>query len=68
MGDKIFASNERGENFVFKAQPNKFELVGKSKFGDSVFATPAICKNRIYSRVAFGEGDDREEFLCCFGD
>lgn len=68
VGDQIFASNERGENFVFKAQPDKFELVGKSKFADSVFATPAICSSRIYSRVAFGEGNDREEFLCCFGD
>lgn len=68
VGDQIFASNERGENFVFKARPDKFELVAKSKFGDSVFATPAICESRIYSRVAIGEGDEREECLCCFGN
>ena len=67
VDDKIFASNEKGENFVFKANPEKFELVAKSKFGDSVFATPAIVSGRIFTRVAVGEGDEREEFLCCFG-
>lgn len=68
VGDAIYASNEKGENFVFKANPKKFELVAKSKFGDSVFATPAICGGRIYNRIAVGEGDERQEFLVCIGN
>ncbi len=68
VGDQIFATNERGKNFVFKANPKEFELVSKSEYGDSVFATPAICGGRIYSRIAFGEGADRQEYLCCFGE
>jgi outer membrane protein assembly factor BamB len=68
VGDVIYATNEQGETFVFKADPERFEMVGQNKLGESVFATPAICGGRIYTRVALDESGKRQEYLYCLGE
>lgn len=68
VGDKIFATNEDGETFIFKANREKFELLAKNKLGEGVLATPTICNSRIYMRVAHQVGDKRSEFLYCIAD
>ena len=65
VGDRIYGTNESGETFIFKADPEEFELLGRNKLGDSVFATPVICDGRIYTRVAFNEEGKRQEYLVC---
>ncbi|WP_253158179.1 outer membrane protein assembly factor BamB family protein [Stieleria tagensis] len=67
VGDLIYATNEQGETFVFKANRESFEQVAHSKLGESVFATPTICGGRIYTRVAHYENDKRQEYLYCIG-
>lgn len=67
VGDLIYATNEEGTTFVFKANPDEFVKVAENELGNSVFATPAIVENRIYTRVAMGEGEQRQEFLVCIG-
>ncbi|QDV44191.1 outer membrane biogenesis protein BamB [Stieleria neptunia] len=67
VGDRIYATNEQGETFVFKASPRRFEKVAENKLGESVFATPTICDSHIYTRVAHYEGDRRQEYLYCLG-
>lgn len=67
VGDNIFQSVESGRTFVFKATPQSFKKVAENKLGDEAFATPTICGNRIYLRVAFGRGIKRQEFLYCIG-
>ncbi|MGD9855970.1 MAG: PQQ-binding-like beta-propeller repeat protein [Planctomycetaceae bacterium] len=67
VGDTIYLSIEKGTTFVFKADPDKFELVAKNQLGTEAFATPAICGGRIYQRVAQGAGAKRQEFLYCLG-
>jgi outer membrane protein assembly factor BamB len=52
---------------VFKANPQKFELLAKNKLGDEGFPTPTICGNRIYVRTAKKERGQRQEFLYCLG-
>jgi len=63
----LFATNEKGKSFVYKAGPENFELVGSSQLGDQVFATPTICGGRIYLRAVNGSGEDRQEVLYCIG-
>lgn len=63
----IYLSNEQGTTFVFKANPNKFELVSKNQLGDEAFSTPTICGGRIYLRVAQSKGGRRQETLYCIG-
>jgi outer membrane protein assembly factor BamB len=67
-GDRVYATNEAGKTFVFKADPNQFEPLGESKLGDEVLATPAICDGRVYLRAAVKAGGKRDEFLYCLGE
>jgi outer membrane protein assembly factor BamB len=68
VGDRIYATNESGQSFVFRATPEKFEQLATSKLGDEALATPAICGGRIYTRVAHKVDGKRQEFLYCLGD
>ncbi|MBX3437312.1 MAG: PQQ-binding-like beta-propeller repeat protein [Planctomycetaceae bacterium] len=67
-GDTIYQSIEKGTTFVFKANPEKFELLARNQLGTEAFATPSICDGRIYTRVAQGSGANRKEFLYCLGE
>ena len=67
VGDKIFATNEGGDTFIFRADPNKYEEIAKNHLGDEVLATPVICDSRIYYRAAHLKDQNREEFLYCLG-
>lgn len=63
VGDLIYATNEEGVTSIFRASPDKFELLATNKLGDSVFATPTICGGRIYMRIARMIDGQRSEFL-----
>lgn len=67
VGDRIFAVNESGRTFIFKATPEAFEILAENQLGDEVLATPAICGNRIYLRVAVQVQRQRQEVLYCIG-
>ncbi len=67
VGDTIYQSVEKGTTFVYKANPDKFDLVAKNQLGNEAFATPAFCDSRIYVRVAQGSGARRQEYLYCLG-
>lgn len=67
VGDQIYATNESGKTFIFKASPKAFELVGQNDLGGEVMATPTICGNRIYVRVATQQKGKRQETLYCLG-
>ena len=62
-GGNIYLSNEMGTTFVFAADPERFRLLAKNQLGDSAFATPTICGDQIFLRVAFGTRGSRREFL-----
>ena len=66
--DRIYAANEAGELTVFRASPNGLDVLGKSKVGDEVFASPTICDGRIYFRAAFYQGNQRTEKLLVYGE
>ena len=67
VNDLIFATNEEGQTFVFKASADKFQLVAENKLGDEIMSTPAICGGQIFQRIAVYEGDARKEYLVCIG-
>lgn len=67
-GDLIYATNENGTTFVFRADPSRFELVSENRLGDEAFATPTISGGRLYLRVATHAGGGRHEFLYCIGE
>lgn len=67
VGEHLFATNESGRTFIFKASPDAFTLVGENRLGSEVLATPAICGGRIYMRVAASEKGKKQEMLYCLG-
>jgi outer membrane protein assembly factor BamB len=68
LDDRLYAINEYGEFFVFAASPKAFELLHQTKLADEAFATPVICGNRLYQRVAIQNDHVREEYLYCIGE
>ena len=67
VGAHILATNEEGKTFIYKANPQAFELVRENKLGDEVFSTPTICGSRIFMRVAAYDDQLRQETLYCIG-
>ncbi len=65
VGNRIYATNEEGNTFVFKASPDGYEQLAMNKLGDSVIATPAIVQSGIFMRVAHQEQGKRQEYLYC---
>lgn len=68
VGDLIYATNEEGETFIFKADTTQFEKVAENKLGTSVFSTPAIVGGQVFIRVAHMEADRRQEYLYCISE
>lgn len=67
VGNDIYWANELGTLYVFKASPQKFDLVAENHVGDESFASPAICGGQVFLRVAENMGGKRQELLYCFG-
>jgi hypothetical protein len=68
VGDLIFAINEDGKSFIFRADPEKFELLAENQLGTNVLATPTICDSRIYMRVFQKSGGRLQGFLYCIAE
>lgn len=68
VGERLYVTSEEGTTIVFKANPERFELLAKNQLGDETWSSPVICGNRIYLRVARNEGEQRQEFLYCIGE
>jgi outer membrane protein assembly factor BamB len=65
VGDTIFATNESGETFLYRADPKSYVELGKNKLGDEVLSTMVVCGSKIYYRAAVTSGPERQEFLYC---
>jgi outer membrane protein assembly factor BamB len=55
VSDRIYATNETGRTFIFKATPDGLDVIAENQLGNEVLATPAICGGCIYMRVAVNE-------------
>jgi outer membrane protein assembly factor BamB len=65
--DNLFATNEAGRTFIFKANPKAFELIGENQLDGEVLASPAFCGGRIFMRIAKQQKGKRQEMLYCIG-
>ncbi len=67
VGGHIYWANEAGTWYVFKPNPEKFDLVAENQLGDEAFPSPAIAGNQLFIRTATRSGGTRQEWLYCFG-
>lgn len=63
VGESIHVFNEQGEGFAFRATPEDYQELGRSKVGDDVFATPSVVGNTMFLRVAKRTAAGRQESL-----
>jgi outer membrane protein assembly factor BamB len=49
-GDKLYAVNQGGDAFVFKADPAKFELLATNSLGEKVIASIAVSDGLLFIR------------------
>ncbi|TWT32855.1 PQQ-binding-like beta-propeller repeat protein [Blastopirellula retiformator] len=68
VGDLIYLFNERGKCFVFKTNPEKFELVAENQLGDEAYASPSFCDGKMFMRTADSTDGTRRETLYCIGE
>lgn len=50
VDNKVIGVNEDGEVFVFAAQPEKYQAVGRLKLGEGVLASPALADGCLFVR------------------
>ncbi len=67
VGDTIFATNEAGTTWVFKATPEKYEQLAENQLGESSFASLVAVDGQLFIRAASGDGAGRKEALYCLG-
>ncbi len=67
VGDNIYATNESGDTFIYRANATRFELIEKNHLGDEVLSTMVICDSHIYYRCAQHDEGKRQEYLYCLG-
>ncbi len=67
-GDNIFVTNEQGNVWVVKANPQSFEMVAENRLGDDIFATPIVSQGRLYARFADSSQGRRQEYLICIAE
>ena len=67
LDGRIYATNVRGKTFVYEASPKEFKLIAENQLGYESYASPVICGDRIYLRVAKRGDGARKEFLYCIG-
>jgi outer membrane protein assembly factor BamB len=67
LAGHIVVTDMSGKSTVFRAVPEKFELVAENQLGSEGFASPAISQGRLFLRAAAGEGNARRETLYCIG-
>lgn len=63
----IVVTDMSGKSTVFRATPEKFELVAENQLGEEGFASPAVSQGKLFLRTALGEGNTRRETVYCLG-
>ncbi|MFM2096871.1 MAG: hypothetical protein RIS70_3995 [Planctomycetota bacterium] len=66
-GGHIYWANERGTWYVFRPNPERFELIAENQLGTESFPSPAVSGGRLYIRSAATTDGKRQEYLVCIG-
>ena len=66
-GDLIYATNDQGTTFVFRATGEGYDEVGRNQLGDDMFASAAVSRGQLFFRVGEQAGGGRREKLYCIG-
>ncbi|MBE2283761.1 MAG: PQQ-binding-like beta-propeller repeat protein [Prosthecobacter sp.] len=51
VGDKLLFSNDRGQTFIVRVSPEKFELVGKNQVAEPITASAVVADGALFLRA-----------------
>ncbi len=68
INGNLIVSSEQGKTIVFKANPERFELLAENQLGNEIWASPALSEGKLYLRVAHTDENSRRETLYCIGN
>lgn len=51
IGDRMLFSNDRGESYIIRASPEKFEQVGMNQLAEPMSASPAVADGALFLRT-----------------
>jgi len=51
LGDKLLFSNDRGQTFLVRTSPEKFELVGKNQLAEPISSSAVVADGAIFIRA-----------------
>lgn len=51
LGDKLLFSNDRGQTFIVRATPEKFELVGKNQVAEPISSSAVVADGALFLRA-----------------
>ncbi len=66
-GENIYASNLKGDTFVFRAGDH-YAPVARNSLGNDCYASPAVSAGQIFLRVGVGTEPNRREQLVCIAE
>lgn len=52
IGDKLLFSNDRGESYLIRATPDRFEQVGMNQLAEPMSASPAVAGGALFMRTS----------------
>jgi outer membrane protein assembly factor BamB len=66
-GGNIITTNMAGKTTVFRANPDKYEMVAENQLGNEGFCSPAVSRGQLFLRIADSTQGPRQEWLYCIG-
>ena len=65
--DRVMVTSLTGETIVFRAG-DTCEILAKNKLGEECFTSHCIVDGKIFLRIAYGIGKERQEQVVCIGE
>lgn len=65
VGKLIYATNDSGETYIYRADPKQYDEIAVNKLGEQMMSSATICGSRIYLRVAEQVDGKHQEMLYC---
>ena len=67
VGDHVFAINEAGRTYVFRATPDGFKVEAENQLGTEAYASPVVVRRPALPAGGDDRGRQAQEWVYCVG-
>lgn len=65
---KLYVTSTSGKTTVFRANPERWEVVAENQLGNEALASPAVSRGQLFFRIADVSRGGRQEMLYCIAE